>query len=107
MARRVSRRQMLKAAAAGAVCGVSAPALAFKRRREKPNLLFLWTDEQRADTMAAYGNRKIHAPNLNKLAAECVVFRNAYVAQPVCTPNRSLSAANPSRSARARSRIDQ
>jgi arylsulfatase A-like enzyme len=80
---------MLKAAAAGAVCGVAAPALALGDRREKPNLLFLWTDEQRADTMAAYGNRRIHAPNLNKLAAESVVFRNAYVAQPVCTPDRS------------------
>jgi arylsulfatase A-like enzyme len=54
-----------------------------------PNLLFIWTDEQRADTMAAYGNAKIHAPNLNKLASESVVFRNAYVTQPVCTPSRS------------------
>lgn len=89
MARRVSRRQVLKAAAAGAVGGVAAPALASGRRREKPNLLFLWTDEQRADTMAVYGNHKIYAPSLNKLAVRSVVFRNAYVAQPVCTPNRS------------------
>ena len=42
--------------------------------KRKPNLLFIWTDEQRADTMAVYGNTKIHAPNLNKLAAESVVF---------------------------------
>jgi len=39
--------------------------------------------------MAAYGNTKIHAPNLNKLAGESVVFQKAYVTQPVCTPNRS------------------
>jgi arylsulfatase A-like enzyme len=58
-------------------------------RRRKPNLLFIWTDEQRADTMAVYGNSKIRVPNFNKLAAESVVFRNAYVTQPVCTPNRS------------------
>jgi len=57
--------------------------------KRKPNLLFIWTDEQRADTMAAYGNTKIHAPNLNKLAAESVVFERAYVTQPVCTPNRA------------------
>ncbi|MHC4521089.1 MAG: sulfatase-like hydrolase/transferase, partial [Planctomycetota bacterium] len=38
--------------------------------------------------MAAYGNHRIHAPNLNRLARESVVFRNAYVTQPVCTPNR-------------------
>jgi arylsulfatase A-like enzyme len=58
-------------------------------RQKKPNLLFIWTDEQRADTMAAYGNTRIHAPNLNKLADESVVFQKAYVTQPVCTPNRS------------------
>ncbi len=39
--------------------------------------------------LAAYGNTAIHTPNLNKLASESVVFKNAYVAQPVCSPNRS------------------
>jgi arylsulfatase A-like enzyme len=39
--------------------------------------------------MAAYGNETIHTPNLNRLASESVVFRNAYVSQPVCTPSRS------------------
>ena len=60
-----------------------------RANNRKPNLLFIWTDQQRADTMAVYGNTKIHAPNLNKLAAESVVFERAYVTQPVCTPNRS------------------
>ena len=55
----------------------------------KPNLLFLFTDEQRADTMAAYGNTAIQTPNLNRLASESTVFERAYVTQPVCTPSRS------------------
>jgi arylsulfatase A-like enzyme len=54
-----------------------------------PNLLFLFTDEQRADTMAAYGNTRIQTPNLNRLASQSVVFERAYVTQPVCTPSRS------------------
>ena len=54
-----------------------------------PNLLFLFTDEQRADTMAAYGNARIQTPNLNRLAAQSVVFERAYVTQPVCTPSRA------------------
>jgi len=53
------------------------------------NLLFIFTDEQRADTMAAYGNPHIEMPNLNQLASESVVFDQAYVTQPVCTPSRS------------------
>jgi arylsulfatase A-like enzyme len=59
------------------------------KRRDKPNLLFLWTDQQRPDTMAVYGNTRIHVPNLNKLADECSVFEKVYVSQPVCTPSRS------------------
>ena len=55
----------------------------------RPNLLFLFTDEQRFDTMAAYGNEQIETPNLNRLASESVVFDRAYVTQPVCTPSRS------------------
>jgi arylsulfatase A-like enzyme len=55
----------------------------------RPNLLFIFTDEQRADTMAAYGNPIIQTPNLNKLATESTVFERTYVTQPVCTPSRS------------------
>jgi len=55
----------------------------------KPNLLFLFTDEQRQDTMAAYGNQLIQAPHLDRLASEGVVFTRAYVSQPVCTPSRA------------------
>ena len=84
-----SRRSFLKAAA-GVAAGIAlggSPAHAAARR--KPNLLFLWTDEQRADTIDVYGNRKIQSPNMAKLARESVVFQNAYVSQPVCTPSRS------------------
>jgi len=55
----------------------------------KPNLLFIFTDEQRFDTLGCYGNRIIQTPNLNALAERSVVFENAYVTQSVCTPSRS------------------
>ncbi len=54
-----------------------------------PNVLFIWTDEQRADTMSCYGNNFVQTPNLNSLAAESFVFENAYCTQPVCTPSRA------------------
>ena len=84
--RTVARRDFIKLAT---MATLGANITGCSRRARKPNLLFLWTDEQRADTMQAYGNPKIHAPNLNKLASESVVFQNAYVSQPVCTPSRS------------------
>jgi arylsulfatase len=54
-----------------------------------PNLLFIFTDEQRADTLAAYGNTRIQMTNLNRFASQSTVFQRAYVTQPVCTPSRS------------------
>ena len=55
----------------------------------KPNLVYIFTDQQRADTMAAYGNDWIETPNLNRLADQSLVFENAYVSAPICTPSRS------------------
>lgn len=54
-----------------------------------PNLLFIYTDEQRFDTLAAYGNEALAMPALNRLAEQACVFDRAYVTQPVCTPSRS------------------
>jgi len=71
---------------------LGAPAVLRGARRpagDKPNLLFLWTDEQRADTLAAYGNHRFRMPVLNRLASESVVFNRCYDTQPVCTPARS------------------
>ena len=55
----------------------------------QPNLLFIYTDQQRPDSLAAYGNDLIQMPSLNRLAEESVVFEQAYVSQPVCQPSRS------------------
>lgn len=85
MPNQFSRRRLLGGLSA-------APAILRGARRaagDKPNLLFLWTDEQRADTLAAYGNRRFRVPVLNRLAAESVVFERCYDTQPVCTPARS------------------
>lgn len=55
----------------------------------KPNLLYIFTDQQRVDTMRCYGNGQIQVPHLNGLADESFVFDNAYVSQPVCSPSRA------------------
>lgn len=57
--------------------------------QRKPNLILFLPDQQRADTLACYGGVKVHAPSLNKLASESIIFERAYVTHPVCTPSRS------------------
>ena len=53
------------------------------------NVLFIITDQQRADHLGCAGNPDLKTPNLDRLAAEGIRFTNAYVANPICMPNRS------------------
>jgi len=54
-----------------------------------PNVLFICTDQHRADHLGFGGNEVVRTPNLDALAARATVFDRAYVANPVCMPNRS------------------
>ena len=54
----------------------------------QPNLLFIWTDEQRPDTLSCYGNTQTRTPHLDRLASTSTVFDHCYCCSPVCTPSR-------------------
>ena len=49
------------------------------RGADRPNILFLLTDDQRHDTIAALGNDQIRTPHLDRLVASGVAFRKAYI----------------------------
>lgn len=55
----------------------------------QPNILFILTDQHRQDGVGAYGMPGIQTPHLDKLAGDGIRFDRAYVAQPVCSPNRA------------------
>jgi arylsulfatase A-like enzyme len=50
-----------------------------KDNHRKPNILFLFADDQRADAMGCSGNTYIRTPNIDKLAADGVRFTSNYV----------------------------
>jgi arylsulfatase A-like enzyme len=54
----------------------------------RPNILLIWTDQQRYDTIAALGNRAIRTPHLDRLASQGVAFTEATTPSPVCMPAR-------------------
>ena len=55
----------------------------------RPNFLFLVSDQMRADHMRCAGNPVIRTPNLDRLAASGVRFTRAYVNNPLCMPGRA------------------
>ena len=54
----------------------------------RPNVLFVMTDQQRFDTIAALGNAHIHTPHLDRLVRRGIAFTRAYSTCPVCVPAR-------------------
>lgn len=50
------------------------------------NIIFYFTDQQRADTCGCFGQPLNITPNLDRLAAEGVKFDYAFSPQPVCGP---------------------
>jgi len=55
---------------------------------DRPNLIFLLTDDQRDDTFGAMGHPFVETPNIDRLLAQSVRFGNTYIAEPVCAPSR-------------------
>ena len=56
---------------------------------KQPNILFIFSDQQRWDTVGAYGQKLDVTPNLDRLARTGVIFENAFTCQPVCGPARA------------------
>jgi arylsulfatase A len=59
------------------------------RSSDKPNIIFILADDLGWADLPVYGNHFNESPNLEKLAADGLTFRNAYAACPVCSPTRA------------------
>ncbi len=55
----------------------------------RPNILWICTDQQRWDTIAALGNDHIRTPNIDRLVQEGTAFDHAFCQSPICTPSRA------------------
>jgi arylsulfatase A-like enzyme len=53
------------------------------------SVLLIMTDEQCADALSCVGNPDLKTPNLDRLAAQGVIFQKAYTTQPLCVPYRT------------------
>lgn len=56
---------------------------------ERPNIVFLLTDDQRWDTLGCYGRTDVSTPIIDKLAEQGVAFDNAFYAVAICMPSRA------------------
>jgi len=80
--------------ALAAIFVTSVSAARAENRPTPPNILFLFADDQRADTIAALGNSVIQTPNLDRLVKRGVAFDRAYMQGAMqgatCVPSRAM-----------------
>ena len=60
-----------------------------KPEKKSPNILFAIADDQSFPHASAYGNSTFHTPEFDKVAANGILFNNAFVAAPQCSPSRA------------------
>jgi arylsulfatase A-like enzyme len=66
---------------------LASPLQAAPARR--PNVLFILTDDQRADAMSIAGNKHLQTPNMDRIGQEGVYFRNTFCTTSLCSPSRA------------------
>lgn len=62
--------------------------LNFIQAQERPNIIFILTDDQQYGLMGCDGNTIVQTPNIDKLADEGILFTNAHITSAICTPSR-------------------
>ncbi len=57
---------------------------------EKPNIMFIMSDDHAYQAISAYDNRLINTPNIDRIANEGMLFLNASVTNSICAPSRAV-----------------
>jgi len=65
-------------------------AISCSKKEERPNIVFIMTDDHARQAISAYGSYRNETPNLDRLASEGMLFENAYVTNSICAPSRAV-----------------
>ena len=87
---RLDRRDFLKITGVASLFAVSGNLFAAAPKTKGPNILYILTDQWRAQALSCAGDTNLKTPHIDKLAKQGVHLTNAYSNSPVCTPHRAM-----------------
>jgi N-acetylglucosamine-6-sulfatase len=60
-----------------------------QKKQQRPNVLFILTDDQRYDALSCMGHAHLKTPHIDRLAAEGLLFKNHFCTTSLCSPSRA------------------
>jgi arylsulfatase A-like enzyme len=57
--------------------------------QQKPNIIYIMSDDHDADAISAYNKKFISTPGIDRLAKEGMLFKKAFVGNSICGPARA------------------
>lgn len=57
---------------------------------QRPNIVFIMTDDHAKNAMSVYGSDLIQTPNLDRIGKEGIIFNRSYVTNSICGPSRAV-----------------
>jgi len=89
----MKRRDFLRIAASGTAAASLSQLFSRCRgtsKSDRPNILFIMSDDHAAQAMSCYGSRINQTPNLDRIAKEGMRFDNCFCTNSICTPSRAV-----------------
>lgn len=70
-------------------CADSGKSKHLEDLNQRPNIIFIMSDDHAYQAISAYGSKLIQTPNIDRLAKEGILFTNACVTNSICAPSRA------------------
>jgi arylsulfatase A-like enzyme len=78
------------AAASVTLAGCEELAMQSQSSGERPNIIFIMTDDHASHAMSCYGSRINKTPNLDRIAEDGMLFKNCFCTNSICAPSRAV-----------------
>lgn len=72
-------------------CGLyfTGSAQTSKNANQRPNIVFIFSDDHAYQTISAYGNKLVQTPNIDRIAKSGALFKNTFITNSICGPSRA------------------